>query len=388
MKSQRNDDPSAKGSKLLDFATLAFVVLAAVLPLSCRAQSAVTATHKRLLAYYLYQDQTRVPAYTANQIPYKQLTHLIHVALVVDPAGDGAIQISPHAIEPSLIPRAHAARVRVLVCVQGPASAFRKLAASAETRDRFAQNLKDFLIKYSYDGVDIDWEVPEGQPDVANNVLLMQALRTALPTPQYLVSMATPSEPGHWGEFDFAHLTPIVDFFNVMTYDFHGPWTNHAGHNSPLFSNDADPGHDGSIDESINLYLNKLAVPPEKINLGTAFYGYEFPVGQLYGPCNCEKTAASRDYGPYMKPRIGKDGWTRSFDPIAMAPYLTHADAPAAFITYDDPESTARKVAYALEVRDLGGVFMWELSGDFDGKKQDLFDSMYKAFKRIDRQSH
>jgi chitinase len=340
---------------------------------------------KRLLAYYLYQDQTRTPAYTARNIPFKKLTHLIHVAVVVDPAGDGSIQISPHAIEPDLIRRAHAAHVRVLVCVQGPAIAFSKIAAAPEARARFAQNMKDFVVKYSYDGVDMDWEVPQGAADVANDTLLMQALRDALPAPQYLLSMATPAEPGRWGEYDFAGLTPLVDFYNVMTYDFHGPWTNHSGHNSPLFSSDNDPGHDGSIDDSMNLYLTKLHVPPEKINLGTAFYGYEFPVGKLNGDCNCEKTTISHGYGSYIKPRVGSDGWTAAVDPVSMAPYLVHGDPATGFITYDDPESTARKVVYALSIRNLGGVFMWELSEDYDGKKQDLLDSMYKTFKRSAR---
>jgi len=343
------------------------------------------ANHPRLVAYYLYQDQTRTPAYTAKQIPFKKLTHLIHVALVVDPAGNGDLEISPHAIETTLIPRAHRAGVRVLVCVQGSAIGFSKVAASSEARSRFAQNVKDFILKYSYDGVDMDWEVPESPAEVANNVLLMQALRDALPSPRYLISMATPSEPGHWGVYDFAHLTPIVDFYNVMTYDFHGPWTDHAGHNSPLFSNNSDPGHDGSVDDSMNLYLNQLGVPPEKINLGTAFYGYEFPVGQLHGPCHCDKSTASREYGSYIKPRIGKDGWVQEMDSVAMAPYLIRENGAPGFITYDDPDSTARKVTYALEVRNLGGVFMWELSEDYDGKKQDLLDSMYKAFKRAEK---
>jgi chitinase len=372
----------------LKVAVSMLLLVGSAVQLAAQTPTADAAGPKRLLAYYLYQDQTSVPAYTAKQIPFKKLTHLIHVALVVDPAGDGAIQISLNAIEPRLIPKAHAARVRVLVCVQGPAIAFSKVAADPEARTRFAQNLKAFVLKYSYDGVDIDWEVPQGQPDVANNVLLMQALRDALPTPRYLLSMATPSEPGHWGEYDFTHLTPILDFYNVMTYDYHGPWTNHAGHNSPLFSNDSDPGHDGSIDDSISLYLNKLGVPPEKINLGTAFYAYEFPASQLHDPCNCEKSTSSREYGAYIKPHIGKDGWVQSFDPVAMAPYLVRGSPASGFITYDDPASTARKVEYALEVRNLGGVFMWELSGDYDGKKQDLLDSMYKAFKRIEGHVH
>ena len=364
------------------------VLLGAAVLLAAQTRPTNAAGAKRLLAYYLYQDQTSVPAYTAKQIPFKKLTHLIHVALVVDPSDDGAIQISPHAIEPRLIPRAHAARVRVLVCVQGPAIVFSRIAAVPEARTRFAQNLKAFVLKYSYDGVDIDWEVPQGQPDVDNDVLLMQALRDALPAPQYLLSMATPSEPGHWGEYDFTRLTPILDFYNVMTYDYHGPWTNHAGHNSPLFLNESDPGRDGSIDDSINLYLNRLGVPPEKINLGTAFYAYEFPASQLHDPCNCEKSTFSREYGAYVKPRIGKDGWVQSFDPVAMAPYLVRGSPASGFITYDDPNSTARKVVYALEVRNLGGVFMWELSGDYDGKKQDLLDSMYKTFKRIKGHRH
>jgi chitinase len=386
MTSKNSDCRAMRRGKPLKIAALAAVV-AAILSIA-PLRGATTAEHKRLVAYYLYQDQGRTPAYAAKQIPYKKLTHLIHVALVVDQAGDGGIQISRNAIEAQLVPKAHAAGVRVLVCVQGPAIAFSKTAASPETRTRFAQNVKDFVLKYDYDGVDMDWEVPEGRTDVANNVLQMQALRDALPAPRYLLSMATPAEPGRWGEYDFAHLTPLVDFYNVMTYDFHGPWTNHAGHNSPLFPTDSDPGHDGSIDESMNLYLNKLGVPPEKINLGTAFYGYEFPVGQLNGECNCEKTTLSKGYGAYIKPRIGADGWVQSVDPVSMAPYLIHGSAAAGFITYDDADSTARKVVYALEVRNLGGVFMWELSEDYDGKKQDLLDSMYKTFKWIEKRGH
>jgi len=385
---QRDRGIMVRVENVIKAAACALIMFGAVTCMNGQGSRDGSGAQKRLLAYYLYQDQTRTPAYTARQIPYKKLTHLIHVALVVDPSGDGSIQISPHAIEVRLIPSAHRAGVRVLVCVQGPANAFSKVAASAEARARFAQNLKTFILHYSYDGVDIDWEVPASQADVSNDVSLMQALRDALPSPRYLISMATPSEPGHWGEYDFAQLTPIVDFYNVMTYDFHGPWTPHTGHNSPLFSNDNDPGHDGSIDDSMNLYLNKLDVPAEKINLGTAFYGYEFPVGQLHGPCDCEKSTASRDYGTYIKPRIGKDGWVQGMDSRAMAPYLTHGEPGSAFITYDDPESTARKVTYALDIRGLGGVFMWELSADYDGKKQDLLDAMYQAYNCGKAQKH
>jgi len=334
---------------------------------------------KRLVAYYYFGDQSETPKYSAAQIPWSKLTHLIHVAVQPAKSADGEIEISKNALEPVLIPKAHKAGVKVLVCVQGSASVFRKIAADATARNRFGASLKAFVVKYGYDGVDIDWEVPEGRADVTNCTALMQALRDALPAPKYLLSMATPSTPGGWGEYDFQGLTPILDFYNVMTYDFHGPWTKLTGHNSPLFTSDAE--RTGSLDQSVDLYLNKFGVPPGKINLGTAFYGYEFPAAAISTEWNPARKTISRNYGPYIKQRVDRDGWTRRFDPIAMAPYLVHEADPPGFITYDDPQSTARKVTYALQLRDLGGVFMWELSADYDGKKQDLLDAMYQSFQ-------
>jgi GH18 family chitinase len=101
----------------------------------------------------------------------------------------------------------------------------------------------------------------------------------------------------------------------------------------------------------------------------------------LHGACECEKTTLSRDYGAYTKRRIDQDDWTQHIDPVAMGPYLTRGSPGPGFITYDDADLTARKVVYALEVRDLGGVFMWELSEDFDGRLQDLLDGMYRTLQ-------
>jgi GH18 family chitinase len=138
----------------------------------------------------------------------------------------------------------------------------------------------------------------------------------------------------------------------------------------------------GSLDKTLNMYLTRFGVPPQKINLGTAFYGYEFHAPDINTDVKSDLKTKTRNYGPYTKPRINKNGWERRFDPVAMAPYLVHVGEPVGFITYDDKESTARKVRYALEVRNLGGVFMWELSADFDGKDQDLMDAMYRAFRK------
>jgi chitinase len=347
--------------------------------------------NKRLLAYYSPSRKNNGFAYNASNIPYNELTIIDHAFLDLNPQADGSLYIRPGLLEPDLISRAHAAGVKVMISVGGDAGRFAAVAANAATRAAFAQNLRDFVVSNGYDGVDIDWEYPTGIKERSDCNLIMLALRQALPSPQYLISMATAGNPTRHGQgsYDFEALSQIVDFFNVMTYDFHGPWTNHAGHNSALFQDPKDPGpNDGSLKTSIDVYLNYFHVPPEKLNIGTGFYGYEFTTSKgLWQPCDkCQTTTFSHGYGSYIKPRINAMGWKRKFDSSAKAPYLVQSSGGVGFITYDDAESTARKVNYVLGKRNLGGFFVWAIGGpgysDYDGHSEDLLTAMSKAFQK------
>jgi chitinase len=338
---------------------------------------------KRLISYYPYWAATQTPPYTAANIPFGKMTHIMHAFLLANTKGDGTIVIPPGLIEPALISGAHAAGVKVSISVGGADGgqdqAFRSIAGSSTYRQNFAHNIRDFLVKYGYDGVDIDWEVPQSAADVANCTLLMRALRAELPSP-FLISMAVTSNPPNYGNYNLNALTPIVDFFNVMTYDFHGPWTNHTGHNSPLFLSPDDPGQEGSLKTSIDLYHVTHGVPADKLNMGTAFYGYQFKkAGALWASCGCGAGTFSVNYGTYIKQRINLKGWQSHYDAIAEEPYLLKASGADGFITYDDAESTTRKVKYVLGTRGMGGVFMWDLSADYDGTSQDLLDAMWQA---------
>lgn len=51
------------------------------------------------------------------------------------------------------------------------------------------------------------------------------------------------------------------------------------------------------------------------------------------------------------------------------------------FITHDNAASTNRKTRYILKQRGFGGVFMWELSADYDGHSQDLLNALYKVWQ-------
>jgi chitinase len=359
------------------------LLLAAVFLGSLAAMAQGSASSKRLLGYYPEWAKTGTPPYTAKQIPYHKVTHIAHAFVLLTAKADGTFHVPSGMIEPALISKAHAAGVKVLISIgggdgiQGPR--FNRMAAVEAYRQAFVANVLAFLTKYGYDGVDIDWEVPNAK-DRKNCTTLMTELRAELPSP-WLISMATPSDPRQWGVgFDIPALAPLLDFMNVMTYDFHGPWTDHSGHNSPLILNPADPGLEGSLKTSMDLYQNQYRVPVDKLNIGTAFYGYEFDgVGALWEHCtSC--TTTSQNYGNYIKQRINQQGWTTYYDDVAKAPYLLDPSLPG-FITYDDVASSERKTRYVLKQRGFGGVFTWELSADYDGSSQDLIQAMYKAWK-------
>jgi len=355
--------------------------------LSAMAQAQdLSVPNKRLLGYYTEWSKYNNPpyVYSADQIPYGELTHIAHAFVLLTAKADGTLKVPTGFIEPALLTKAHAAGVKVLVSIgggdgiQGPR--FNKMARVEAYRQAFVHNVHAFLTKYGYDGVDIDWEVPNAK-DASNCTTLMQELRNELPTGRWLISMATPSDPRNWGQgFDIPALSPLLDFMNVMTYDFTGSWAGFAGLNSPLFQDPADPGQNGSLKTSMDLYETIYGVVPAQLNIGSPFYGYEFDgVSALWAQCStC--TVNQQNYGDYIKARINKHGWQKALDSVSKVPYLVNPTLPG-FISYDDAASTDTKTRYILKQRGFGGVFMWELSADYDGRSQDLLTAMYKVVK-------
>jgi chitinase len=366
------------------FASLLLLTFSAA-PVSAQAAPAAP---KRLLGYYTAWSKYNTPPYSAEQIPYSKLTHIAHAFLLLSAKADGTIEIPSGTIEPALLEKAHAAGVKVLISIGGgdgiQGRRFNKMAGSETSRQAFVKNVHRFLVQFGYDGVDIDWEVPNA-PNRADCTTLMQELRTELPSP-WLISMATTADPRNYGAgLDIPALAPIVDFMNVMTYDFYGTWSGATGHVSPLLQSPADPAQAGSVKTSMDLYADEYGVPLAQLNIGTPFYGYEWDgTAQLWAQCStC--ASSSPNYAPYIKDLVNQQGWTRNFDDLAIAPYLTNPDIQnlnvPGFITYDDESTTARKTRYVMQKRGFGGVFMWELSGDYDGASQSLLEAMYGAWK-------
>lgn len=248
---------------------------------------------------------------------------------------------------------------------------FETVAASPSLRTTFIDNLIDICDNYGYDGVDLDWEHPNSSDNRENLNLLVAEMDSMFNefNSELLITMAVPISnwSGQW--YDFFFLKSHIDFFNAMTYDIHGGWSAHAGHNSPLFqSPPGDP--DGSCSTGIGYLTSTRGVPRHQINLGLPFWGKKYQATDI----NESFSGSVIDMWYYdIAPLVG-NGWSYHWDSNAFSPYLKKDDQTS-IITFDNPESIRYKCEYA-KTQSLGGVMIWALGYDVTSQGQELIESI------------
>ena len=199
---------------------------------------------QRVVGYYPYWVQNEYPA---NNIDLNIVTHVNHAFAWPDEIGN--ILHYDNMLNGSLNQTIHNGGGKILLSIGGWGNdeGFSAVAASLELRTLFISNLIDICDTYGYDGIDMNWEHPFSNEDRQNLNYLMSEMDSIFNAhnPELLITMAVPISnwAGQW--YDFSILRSYIDYFNAMTYDIHGSWSGHAGHNSPLYpSPPGDP--DGS----------------------------------------------------------------------------------------------------------------------------------------------
>ncbi|MCJ1397231.1 hypothetical protein MMC11_000423 [Xylographa trunciseda] len=280
--------------------------------------------------------------------------------------------------------------VMVAIGGWGDTAGFSKAAATNSSRKLFARNVKAMVDATGADGVDIDWEYPGGNGEDYKTIpnaakaweidaypKLLSEIRTAL-GPHKLISAAVPGLPRDMLAFTKSTIPAIsasLDFFNVMTYDLMNRRDNVTKHHT---------GMSLSLD-AVNAY-EENGVPPEKMNLGFAFYikWYRTDPHSSCGrnPIGC-KTALMED--PTTGADLGKAGafsWHDAVPEELSASYfraMEHGqyDYEAGghyywdseenlWWSWDTPEAIARKFPAVVAGKRLGGVFAWGLGEDAD----------------------
>ena len=334
---------------------------------------------KRVIVYHPHW----VANFRAGDIPYDKVTHIGHAFVI--PTPDGELSIPGAFIEKELIINARKNGVKVMVALGGASEEasdnFSKVAASKELREKFADNLEKFCRENGYDGIDLDWEFPKTEKDTKNEVLLVKAIydkfkSSPAPAPKWLISKACAGGQwfGKWSDYD--NLNQYMDFYNFMSYDYHGEWNDHSGHNAPLFGGLDLEEPEASCEGGLDYMTKERKVPAEMINLGLAFFGHKFLNSTgLMGPCDGGKCKAE-GLNYFIIHELLKDkSWVEKWDDDSKNPYLQAASGQGV-IYYDNERSLRAKVKWAYQQK-LGGVFVWDISADFVDGENKLMPGVY-----------
>jgi chitinase len=354
-------------------AIAAFVFALAVLVLAAcevsQVPSGPSRPNKVVMGYYRTSNRAVLDH---TQIAYQYLTHIAHAFAWPDSSGN--LVVPSDLLYPELNAAAHTNGVKMIISLGGwgNCAGFPGTTSTAANRTRFINQLVAFCRANAYDGVDLDWEFVSNDTEKTNFTLFVEALGTALKaqTPALLLTMAAPSDNYYDRWIEFERLAGAFDFIGFMTYDYHGDWSDHSGHNSPLYTPAGDSC--GSVDETF-AYARSRQVPLSKLLVGVPFFGRSFDCGAMGQPFT---TSQGWDYSAIMA--LPGTNWTRIWDSAAQVPYMRRTDGTMV-ISYDDMSSVGLKCQYVKD-KTSAGVIIWELGGDYRSGNSELLEVIGKSF--------
>jgi chitinase len=325
--------------------------------------------NKVVLGYYVSSKKAE---FDHTKIAYENLTHIAHAFAWPDPSGN--LVVPAGYLYPALNTAAHASGVKMIVSLGGwgNCAGFPGMSSAAANRTRFIGQLVDFCKTNAYDGVDIDWEFVSNAEEKANFVLFIEALGAALKaqTPALLLTLAATSGNYYGRWIDYERLADDFDFIGFMTYDYHGDWSDHSGHNAPLYAWGGDTC--GSLDETF-AYGRSRQVPPSKLLVGLPFFGRSFDCAGLGQPFT---TSEGWSYSDIMA--LPSAEWTLVWDATAQVPTMRRPDGMK-IISFDNMSSVSLKCQYVKD-KSSAGVIIWELSQDSRSGKPELLEVVGKSF--------
>src|SRR6056300_241363 len=204
--------------------------------------------------------------------------------------------------------------------------------------------------------------------DRENFKLLLNDVRAALDALEvetgktYGLTAALPCGPNHIANMDIAHVASVLSELNLMTYDFHGSFSDVTGLNAPLY-------YQGWGDPEFNVHScveNWLAGggSRSKINIGLPFYGRS-----ALGATGPNQPHLGSDTGHWSD----DEGTPQYFNIVAKYGelnlywdettwtnwgYFNGGD----FISFDDEVAICAKTEF-VQHHDLNGFIIWEISG-------------------------
>jgi len=271
---------------------------------------------------------------------------------------------------------------------------FSDVARTDSSRRKFVRQLVVLVTMYNLDGVDIDWEYPGHHgagnhylpEDQINFSLLLEDLRVGLnrmaflknDNQHYLLTIDAGATRDWLDNVFIDDIMRVVDFINVMTYDYDREWDNRTGHITNLFMSSCEP-YGNSVNRSVKMF-REAGVPPGKIVIGGAFYGrwWSRVDDRNNGLCQVARGKSGHwNYHVIVDSVMKIPDYHTYWDKKAKASYLWN-EKESVFVSYEDPRSLEAKAGYVRKKR-LGGIMVWEYFGDRGGV---LLEAIHKGLNK------
>ncbi len=275
-------------------------------------------------------------------------------------------------------------------------------AKTADSRKALVASLVKFKKQYPViDGFDFDWEFPvKGGPssephssdDRQNYLALVTATRKAL-GPDALLTVALPSgdqKENPISDFPVKKMLPLLDWFNMMSYDYNGVWLSSTDFLAPLYS-EGSLDINSNIDGAIQRY-EQVGIPANKLVMGVPLYAVGWqtkekpaPLHGLYqdaGRIKLDDYDTTLSYRHFLQKILrGNKGGKLYWREATKASYY-YNPTNGVFYSMESPQSIRAKGQYIIK-KGLRGVMFWEGSQDACGADS-LIYLMGKALDRPD----
>ena len=297
------------------------ILLSAVTGVKAQSSySDYTPCPKRIIAYFAsWGDRPDKGNYGVSSIPWNKLTHINYAFAAIGSNSKIQLLDSSAAIlnvypgQNNALPykgqfnlftvyKKQYPNVKTLISIGGwsKSGGFYDMSATAKGRETFANSCVDFLHKYEFDGIDLDWEYPTSALGAtipldemmyytkynavvyANYLSLLKKVKQKLDSAsvsdnkKYLLTIAAPASGWTLSGMELAEHCKYIDFLNLMTYDLHGAWNSTVGPQAALYASYADPETSAMDQPTLNIdwavkYYSGI-MHPSKINVGIPYY--------------------------------------------------------------------------------------------------------------------
>lgn len=368
----------------------------------------------KIVCYYSawahYRDEPM--NYDIENIPAELCTHVIYSFVGLDENTwelkyiDPEYDIEKQGYKRFMDLKKEYPNIKLLLAVGGWNEGGKKYSDMVEDKTRrnvFVNSVVRMMIKYEFDGFDLDWEYP-GDPDRQgkisdkdNFLKLVEELRTAFDPFKFLLSAVVPIAKFRLQQgYHIKELGQLLDQIHVMSYDLRGNWVGFADVHSPLYRRPFDEGvyEKLNVNDGLELLVG-MGAPKHKLIVGVPFYGRTYTLlnkNNANLKAEIKKWKKGGNPGPYTNATgflayyeicslIQDKNWTKKFDDFGKCPFAYCEDQ---WIGYDDSYSIAIKMDFIRE-KGYGGGMIWAMDMDdfrgVCGKKNILLKVMNEKLK-------